>query len=82
MAEANQHLELKLTNALSTVAVIDHEVVAVVNNINSGMLGLLAYIQPPLMIRTHVLHSPSHPPIRHPSGRYSSPKIFVLMTMT
>ena len=45
-AKANQHLELKLTNALSTVAVIDHEDVAVVNNINSGMFGLLAYIQP------------------------------------
>ena len=64
MAKANQHLELKLTNALSTVAVIDHEVVAVVNNINSGILGVLAYIQPSndKNPRTTLPKSPSYPP--------------------
>lgn len=46
-----QRLELKITNALSTVAVINHEVVAVVNNIRSGVgsgkVGLIAYVEPP-----------------------------------
>ena len=37
-SEDNRRLELKLINALATVAVIEHEVVAVVNNINSGTL--------------------------------------------
>jgi hypothetical protein len=48
---SQQRLELKLTNALSTVAVIDHEVVAVVNNrrsgVESGKVGLIAYVEPP-----------------------------------
>ena len=37
-SEDNRRLELKLINALATVAVIEHGVVAVVNNINSGTL--------------------------------------------
>jgi len=37
-SEDNRRLELKLINALATVAVIEHEVVAVVNNINSDTL--------------------------------------------
>jgi hypothetical protein len=48
---SQQRLELKLTNALSTVAVIDHEVVAVVNNrrsgVESGKVCLIAYVEPP-----------------------------------
>jgi len=45
-AKGNQRLQLKLTNALSTLAVIEHEVVAVVNNLNCGMLDLIAYVEP------------------------------------
>lgn len=48
---SEQRLELKLTNALSTVAVIDHEVIAVVNNrksgVESGNVCLIAYVEPP-----------------------------------
>ena len=49
MPAADQRLELKLINALSTVAVIDHEVVAVVNKSgnDSGKVGLIAYVKPP-----------------------------------
>jgi hypothetical protein len=41
----NRRLELKLTNALATVAVINHEVVAVVNNLDSDKLDLIVSVE-------------------------------------
>jgi hypothetical protein len=52
-ADNKRHLELKLINALATVGVINHEVVAVVNRSDSGMpdsdsnkLGVIVSVEP------------------------------------
>lgn len=64
-AHDNQRLELKLTNAFSTVAVIEHEVVGVVTRRISKTLEVVACVQP-----SDVENPPttlSKPPSKHKS---------------
>ena len=55
----NQRQELKITNAFATVAVIEHEVVAVVTNRITPTLGLTACVQSPIDKNTSITPSGS-----------------------
>lgn len=63
----SDNLELTLSSAFSTVAVMRHEIVAVVTNRSSDTLELIACPQPPEKI-----HSPSDSPSNPPSNPPSS----------